>query len=345
MTSRLRGQGVCGVAPAVPPLVEHSMTPIRGQHNPLCATYSTGTLKAPVVEVSVRKDLTIHQFKHTELIGENITLSINSVAVQVCCRTRISAEVEAIILDRLHQCPQTQQVSITIEVVRVDLFTSTNAGIDLLLNLCCFLIRNKGGSGCHLTGKLADFLYISKGRLTVSNVCFRFNELHQVVIIPDGTIRVCLSITKILLSIIASVRSDDDTLLNNFGELISQQVGLILIRSTETDEVCLIDGAQTGQIIVASMQDLSNVAFIVLINLLMTVGNTNLLLIKYCLGSYKELTVCRVGSPDDRRRSVDLDRQGARGHEPVQHGQVARQDGVFGVFQVGVLHALSIGGP
>jgi hypothetical protein len=47
----------------------------------------------------MREYLTIHQFEHTKPIGENITLSINTVAVDVCCRTIIAAEIEAIILD------------------------------------------------------------------------------------------------------------------------------------------------------------------------------------------------------------------------------------------------------
>ena len=146
---------------------EHSMARSGGQINGVCATSTTGTVEAPAVEIMIGKDLTIDQFEHTELIGENITLGINSVAIDVGGRTIIAAEEEAVIFDRLHQCPQTQQVGVTIEVVRVDLFTSTNAGIDLLFDLCRFLIRNKGGSGCHLAGKLANFLYIGKGRLTV----------------------------------------------------------------------------------------------------------------------------------------------------------------------------------
>ena len=319
------------------------MSRIRGQHNPLCATYSTGTLKASVVEVSVRKDLTIHQFEHTKLIGQHITFGINPIPVEVCCGTIIAAQVEAVVFDRLHQCPQTQQVSITIKVVGVDFFTSTNAGIDLLLNLLCFLISYKGGSGCHLTGKLTDFLYIGKRRLTMSNVCIRFDKLHQVVIMPHRTVRVCHSITKIAFSIVTSVRSNDDLLINNVGELISQQVGLILIRSTETDEVCLIDGAQARQIIKASMKDLCNVAIIELINLLMTVSNTNLLFVEYCFSANEKSISGRISSPYNCGGTVHLHRQGARGHEPIQHGEVPRQDGVFSVFQVGVLHVGSIG--
>ena len=63
------------------------------------ATFSTGTLKATVVEVSVRKDLTIHQFEHTKLIGHDITFCIDSVAVEISSRTIIAAEEQTIIFD------------------------------------------------------------------------------------------------------------------------------------------------------------------------------------------------------------------------------------------------------
>ena len=79
-----------------------SMAPIQGFRKGVCATFSSGTLKALVVEVSIRKDLTIHQLKCTKLIGENITLGINSVSVEIRSRTIIAAEIEAVIFDRLH---------------------------------------------------------------------------------------------------------------------------------------------------------------------------------------------------------------------------------------------------
>lgn len=45
------------------------------------------------------EDLTIDQFEHTKLIGENVTLCINPVGADVGGRTIIAAEVEAILLD------------------------------------------------------------------------------------------------------------------------------------------------------------------------------------------------------------------------------------------------------
>jgi len=79
-----------------------SMAPIQEFCKGGCATFSTGTLKAPVVEVCSTEDLTIDQFEHTELIGEHITFGINSVAVQVCCRTIVAAQEETIFFDGLN---------------------------------------------------------------------------------------------------------------------------------------------------------------------------------------------------------------------------------------------------
>jgi len=70
-----------------------NMTRIQPFHKGDCATCSGSTLKPPAVEVSIRKDLTIDQFEHTELVGEHITFGINSVAVQICCGTIVAAEV------------------------------------------------------------------------------------------------------------------------------------------------------------------------------------------------------------------------------------------------------------
>ena len=76
-----------------------SMAPIQGFRKGGCATFSTGTLEASAVEVSIRKDLTIDQFEHTELVGQNVTFGINSVAVQVCCGTMVAAQEETIFFD------------------------------------------------------------------------------------------------------------------------------------------------------------------------------------------------------------------------------------------------------
>jgi hypothetical protein len=66
---------------------------------------------------------------------------------------------------------------------------------------------------CHLAGEIAHLFNISEGFLIVLNVCFGFHELdvfrYQ---FQTARFRVCLSITKVALSIIASVGSDDDVL-------------------------------------------------------------------------------------------------------------------------------------
>jgi len=76
-----------------------SMAPIQGFRKGGCATFSTGTLKAPAVEVCSTKDLTIHQFEHTELVGQNVTFGINSLAVQVCSGAIVAADVYTIFFD------------------------------------------------------------------------------------------------------------------------------------------------------------------------------------------------------------------------------------------------------
>ena len=40
----------------------------------------------------VREYLTIDQFEHTKLIGENITFGINSILFDVCCGTIVAAQ-------------------------------------------------------------------------------------------------------------------------------------------------------------------------------------------------------------------------------------------------------------
>jgi hypothetical protein len=65
----------------------------------VCATYSTGTLKATAVEIMIRKALTIDQLKHTKLICHYITFGINSVTVNVSGRTIIATDEQTIIFD------------------------------------------------------------------------------------------------------------------------------------------------------------------------------------------------------------------------------------------------------
>ena len=66
---------VCGGIGFLPP-DDISMAEGGGHRKGVCASSTIGTLKPTVIEVSVRKDLTIHEFEHTKLIGENVTLSL-----------------------------------------------------------------------------------------------------------------------------------------------------------------------------------------------------------------------------------------------------------------------------
>jgi len=72
------------------------------------------------------------------------------------------------------------------------------------------------------------------------------------------------------------------------------------------------------------------------------VSNANFFLVENCLGSYKELTAGRVNPPHNSRGTVNLHAQMSTSSEPIKNRKISRQDGVFGVFEVGVLHALSM---
>ena len=155
--------------------------------------------------------------------------------------------------------------------------TSFDEGVEALFEMCGTFVVNEGHGLCHLAGELAHLFNVSERLLIVLNVGIRFHELDVLSVSPDATIRVCFSITKVVLSIVASMRSDDDVLSDNVTELIRHHVGGVLIQSTEPDEVCLIDSLQTRQMIEAAVQNLRYIVLIKLVNLLMIVSNTNLL--------------------------------------------------------------------
>jgi len=315
----------------------------QSRYNSTRATATLSMLKLSVVEVSVTEHLTIDQFEHTKLIGENITFGINPIPVEVCCRTIVAAQEEAVVFDRLHQCPQTQQVRITINETLRNINADTNAGIDLLLDLCCFLISCKLTHCRHLTGKVANFLYISERRLTVHNVCIRFHKQAVIGALQIHRERNCPTVTKISICLITSVRSNDNLLVNYLWELVSEKVGVVFIKSTKPDKISLQNGVCIRKAIITSVQNLCNFASIELIDLFMVVGNANLLFVEYCFGANKERISSRINPPHNSRGTVNLHAQMSTSSEPVQHGEVTRQDGVFGVFEVGVLHVGSIG--
>ena len=190
----------------------------------------------------IGKDFPVNKFKHTELIGHYITLSINTVAVDVCCRSIVAAQIQAIILDRLHQCPQTNQVRVTIEILCSNLITSTNTGIQLLLDLRCLFIRNELTGSRHLTGKVADFFHISKGSLTVCNVGIRFDEQNIIGALQILHQRECPTVTQIVVCFIHCMGCNDNPLLYYLCELVSDSVGLVFRRSTKPDKIALQNG-------------------------------------------------------------------------------------------------------
>ena len=68
-------------------------------------------------------------------------------------------------------------------------------------------------------------------------------------------------------------------------------------------------------------------------------------LVKDTFSANEEITRCWVGSPYDRGSTVDFGAELTRGQQEVQDREITSQDGVFGVFDVLVLHVLSIVGP
>jgi len=54
--------------------------------------------------------------------------------------------------------------------------------------------------------------------------------------------------------------------------------------------------------------------------------------------AYEEVSSGRIGAPDNRRSAVHFNAKSASSSEPVQHSQIARQDGIFRMFDVSVLH-------
>ena len=227
-------------------------------------------------------------------------------------------------------------------IFRANLFASTNVCVELLFDLCRFLIRNKVHKRRHLTGKIYHFLNISEGGLIVQDVCIRLHEQNIISALQIDHQRFCPTVTKIIVCLIHRVRSDDNFLGNYLRKLISDRIRIVLITTTKTNEIALDDSIDTRQPVKTSVKNCCNFALVELIDLSMIVSDTNLFLVEHCLGSYKELTVGRVNTPHDCRGTVHLDGQFARIHEPIQDIKVTREDGIFGVFEVCVFHDLSM---
>jgi len=305
-------------------------------------TLSTGTLKAPSVEIVIGKDFTIHQFEHTELIGHHITFGIDSIAVDISGRTIIAAEEQTIIFDRFHQCPQTNQIRITIEILSSDVITSTNASVDFLFDLCRFFISHKGRSSGHLTGKIYNLFHISERFLIVENVCIRFHNFAVGSIRDDKVHRISYSITQIIFCNVVSVRSNNDLLINYLRKLVSDRIRRILIITTKPNKITLNNPIDARKVIKTSVQNSCNIAFIERVNFLMRMSDLEFNFVEDRFGAHEELIAGRIDAPHNSRSAVDLDGHRSSSHEPIQHGQVAVQDGIFGVFQVGVFHTVSM---
>ena len=93
------------------------------------------------------------------------------------------------------------------------------------------------------------------------------------------------------------------------------------------------------------VQDFCNRADVVRINFRMRFVDLDLYFVEDGFRSDEEVSSCRITSPYNSRSAIHLNAEMTIGEEPVQSSQVARQDRVFGVFDVLVLHVRSIAGP
>ena len=80
------------------------------------------------------------------------------------------------------------------------------------------------------------------------------------------------------------------------------------------------------------------------INLRVRMIDFDLYFVEDTFGAHEEVSSCRIATPDYSGGTINLNAEMTRIHEPIQHGQIARQDGIFGVFEVGVFHSFRIPG-
>lgn len=312
--------------------------PVRGA----CASASGGTLETTLVKVCLREFGAVHQFEGSESVGHHITLTSDSLTIQIGIRAIVTAEMQAIFLDRVHQCPQADQFRITIKVIRIDHLTVTNASVNLLLDCSCFLVRNKLYSGCHLAGKCYNFLHIIERCLILEDVCFRLHK-QNVIVAVDFIINRArnLSIFQFTTAHVFSVGSNDDGVTNHLRKLIGNGVRLVFIRTTETDKITLIDKLTTGKILQTSAQNLNQICVGCLIiigkHVCLSVANLDFLLVKNRFGSYKEITSGRIGSPNNSRGTVDLDGEVSSISEPIKARKIASENRIFGMLKVEIL--------
>jgi len=71
----------------------------------------------------------------------------------------------------------------------------------------------------------------------------------------------------------------------------------------------------------------------------------NLYFVEDTFGAHEEITRGRIATPDNSGSTVHLNAESTCCLKPIQGIQVTREDGVFGVFDVFVLHDASMAGP
>jgi len=74
------------------------------------------------------------------------------------------------------------------------------------------------------------------------------------------------------------------------------------------------------------------------INLSVRFINFDFNFVEDTFGAYEEVSCGRIRAPDNSGSTVHFNAESASSGEPVQHGQIARQDRIFRMFEVFVLH-------
>ena len=139
---------------------------------------------------------------------------------------------------------------------------------------------------------------------------------------------------------ILSVWSDDEMLSDYFIEDICDGVRLVHIVSSKANEIPLVNVISRRKTLQGNMKNISNLPFVIALNVLMCVVNLYLYFVEYALSSYKELTSSRTLTPHNSRCSINFDRPKCFVFKPVKYGKITIQDSIFWVFKMQVLHHL-----
>ena len=161
-------------------------------------------------------------------------------------------------------------------------------------------------------------------------MCLRLNK--QALFSADQFVsqRESICIAEIFQCIVNRMRYDDNILGDYFRKNISNRIGAKSITTAIPNKITLDNGFSTRQTIKASVKNPSNFALIELVNFMMRMCNTDLYFVEHSFGANKELTISRIGSPNNSRSAIHFGADERIGiNKPIKTGKITRQDGVF----------------